>query len=160
MSRCDTTAPVPPTRLPAARSGRYRRPSRPLRVLLAEDNLVNQKLVVRITEKQGHVVTVASDGKKALALLRDHEFDVVLMDIQMPVMGGFESTSIIREEEKTTGRHVPIIALTAHAMKGDRERCLEAGMDDYLSKPVNAQELLEAIERIVSHDGDLLLTPS
>jgi PAS domain S-box-containing protein len=116
------------------------------RVLLAEDNAVNQKLAVRLLEKQGHRVTVASDGRQALNAVEREEFDIVLMDIQMPEMDGLEATAAIRARERTTGRHVPIIALTAHAMRGDRERCLSAGMDGYLSKPIGTRELLELIE--------------
>ncbi|HEV2420013.1 MAG TPA: response regulator [Terriglobia bacterium] len=116
-----------------------------LRVLLTEDNLVNQKLAVKLLEKQGHKVVVANNGREALAALDKEKFDLVLMDVQMPVMGGFEATGAIREREKATGAHMPIIAMTAHAMKGDREKCLEAGMDGYVSKPVNVQDLLDAI---------------
>jgi CheY-like chemotaxis protein len=122
---------------------------RSLRVLLAEDNLFNQKLVIRLLEKQGHWVVVANNGREAVAALEREPFDLVLMDVQMPEMGGLEATALIREREKQTGGHVPIIALTAYAMKGDRERCLEAGMDAYLAKPVRAQELFDTIARLV-----------
>ena len=115
------------------------------RVLLAEDNQVNQKVVVRILEKAGHRIVVAENGREALIELDRQEFDLVLMDVQMPEMGGFEATARIREQEKTTGRHMPILALTAYAMKGDRERCLEAGMDAYLAKPIQANDLLRAV---------------
>ncbi len=118
-----------------------------LRILLAEDNLVNQKLAVRLLERNGHSVTLAENGVKALAALEQHRFDLVLMDVQMPEMDGLEATARIRAREKTTGTHIPIIAMTAHALKGDQERCLEAGMDGYLSKPIHANELFEAIER-------------
>jgi signal transduction histidine kinase/HPt (histidine-containing phosphotransfer) domain-containing protein/ActR/RegA family two-component response regulator len=117
----------------------------PLRVLLAEDNLVNQKLAVRLLEKEGHSVAVAGNGREALAALDEADFDVVLMDVQMPEMSGFEATTVIREKEKTTGKHQLIVALTAHAMKGDRERCLEAGMDNYLAKPIQSNELFAAL---------------
>jgi two-component system, sensor histidine kinase len=117
----------------------------PLRVLLAEDNLVNQKLAVRLLEKEGHSVAVAGNGREALAALDEADFDVVLMDVQMPEMSGFEATAVIREKEKTTGKHQLIVALTAHAMKGDRERCLEAGMDNYLAKPIQSNELFAAL---------------
>ena len=117
----------------------------PLRVLLAEDNLVNQKLAVRLLEKEGHSVVVAGNGREALAALDEDDFDVVLMDVQMPEMSGFEATAVIREKEKTTGKHQLIVALTAHAMKGDRERCLEAGMDNYLAKPIQSNELFAAL---------------
>lgn len=122
----------------------------PLRVLLAEDNVVNQRLAARLLEKQGHMVVIAGDGVKALeALERDH-FDVVLMDVQMPVMDGVEATAAIREKEKASGDHIPIVAMTAHAMAGDRQRFLESGMDGYVSKPVHSHELFEAIETVLS----------
>ena len=117
----------------------------PLRVLLAEDNLVNQKLAVRLLEKEGHSVVVTGNGREALAALDEGDFDAVLMDVQMPEMSGFEATAVIREREKKTGKHQLIIALTAHAMKGDRERCLEAGMDNYLAKPIQSNELFAAL---------------
>jgi CheY-like chemotaxis protein len=121
---------------------------RPLRILLAEDNLVNQRLAVRLLEKQGHTVAVTGDGTEALALLEQQSFDLVLMDVEMPQMGGFEATGIIREKEKQSGRHVPIIAMTAHALKGDRERCLAAGMDSYVAKPIQARELWQVIDEL------------
>ena len=116
------------------------------RILLAEDNPVNRMLTVRLLEKRGHRVTVAVDGREALDLLAKEAFDLVLMDIQMPQMDGFEATAAIREKERATGDHLPIIAITAHAMKGDRERCLEAGMDAYVSKPILIEEMFAAIE--------------
>jgi PAS domain S-box-containing protein len=112
-----------------------------LRVLVAEDNAVNQKLVARLLEKRGHNVKVVANGREALEALDQATYDLVLMDMQMPEMDGFEATGELRKREKQTGLHTPIVALTAHAMKGDRERCLEAGMDGYLSKPIRAQEL-------------------
>jgi PAS domain S-box-containing protein len=124
------------------------RGERPLRLLLTEDNLVNQKLAIRLLEKRGHSVVVAGTGREALEALAGESFDVVLMDVQMPEMDGFEATSVIREREKATGGHVPIIAMTAHAMKGDRERCLQVGMDGYISKPLHANELFEAVESL------------
>jgi CheY-like chemotaxis protein len=120
-----------------------------LRALLVEDNPVNQKLAVRLLEKRGFVVTVAPNGKEALAVLQTQPFDLVLMDVQMPEMNGFEATMQIRQAEQGTGRHVPILAMTAYAMKGDRERCLEAGMDGYVSKPIQPKELFEAIQRLL-----------
>jgi PAS domain S-box-containing protein len=120
------------------------------RILLAEDNAVNQALAMRLLEKQGHVVTVAGDGKQVLAALEKESFDFVLMDVQMPQMDGVEATTFIREKEKSTGAHLPIIAMTAHAMKGDRERCLAAGMDGYVSKPIRLKELLDEIEALAS----------
>jgi PAS domain S-box-containing protein len=127
----------------------------PLRILLAEDAIVNQRLAVRIIEKAGHAVVVANNGKEALAILeKDHLFDLVLMDVQMPELGGFETTAVIRGQEKNgqakRGQaHLPIIALTAHAMKGDRERCLQAGMDGYVAKPIRARELFLAMEQVL-----------
>ena len=117
-----------------------------LRVLLAEDNLVNQRLALRLLEKAGHTVRVAGNGRQALQALERDRFDVVLMDVQMPEMDGMEATAVIRQREKTTGSHLPIIALTAHAMKGDRDRCLAAGMDGCLSKPLQRDELYRLVE--------------
>ena len=115
------------------------------RILLTEDNIVNQRVALRILEKAGHVVAVAENGKVALGMLAERTFDLILMDVQMPEMGGFEATALIREKEEFTGRHIPIVAMTAHAMAGDRERCLNAGMDDYLAKPVAAASLLDMV---------------
>jgi CheY-like chemotaxis protein len=109
---------------------------------LAEDNLVNRRLVERILEKEGHRVTAVENGREALDQLQRADFDLVLMDIQMPVMDGIEATQAIRAAEAVSKIHVPIIALTAHAMKGDRDRCLAAGMDAYLSKPIVTADLL------------------
>lgn len=118
-------------------------------ILLAEDNPVNQKLAVRLLEKRGHSVAVANNGKEAVSALEDGSFDAILMDVQMPEMDGLEATGAIRDKEKTTGKHIPIIAMTAHAMKGDRERCLDAGMDDYVPKPVKAKQLMEIIHEAI-----------
>ena len=118
-------------------------------ILVAEDNLVNQKLTVRLLEKRGFAVTVAGDGKLALDELERKSFDLVLMDVQMPNMDGFKTTAAIREKEKSTGKHIPIVAMTAHALKGDQERCLAAGMDAYVSKPVRTNELFAAIDRLL-----------
>jgi signal transduction histidine kinase/DNA-binding response OmpR family regulator len=120
-----------------------------LHVLLVEDTLFNQKLAVGLLQKKGHRVTVADNGKEALRLLEEGDFDVVLMDLRMPEMDGMAATAAIREREKTTGSHLPIIALTAHAMTGDREKCLEAGMDGYLAKPIRAPELYAALETVL-----------
>jgi len=120
----------------------------PLKVLLTEDNRINQRLATRMLEKQGHDVHIANNGQEALDALERGPFDVVFMDVQMPVMGGFEATRRMRERERTTGDRTPIIAMTAHAMKGDRERCLDAGMDDYVSKPVRLQDLRLVLERV------------
>jgi two-component system, sensor histidine kinase and response regulator len=118
-----------------------------LRILLAEDNPVNQMLAVRLLEKRGHSVTVAGNGKEALAALDHQGFDLILMDVQMPEMDGFEATTAIRGLEKQTGLHLPIIAMTAHAMVGDKERCLAAGMDDYITKPFQPADLMELLAR-------------
>jgi len=123
---------------------------RSLSILLAEDNPVNQRLAVRILEKRGHKVVVAENGSKAVAAYSGAPFDVILMDVQMPEMNGFEATAAIREYEKNSGRHTPIIAMTAHALKGDRERCIEAGMDDYISKPIKPDELLRLLANVTS----------
>ena len=117
-----------------------------LRVLLAEDNPVNQKLAMRVLEKWGHSVTLAENGREALEALRTGQFDLVLMDVQMPEMDGLAATATIREKERETGGHIPIVAMTAHAMEGDRERFLEGGMDAYVSKPVQTEALFEVIE--------------
>jgi PAS domain S-box-containing protein len=118
----------------------------PLRVLLAEDNPVNQRLAARLLEKYGHVVVLAGDGAQALEAIAREDFDVILMDVQMPGMDGVQATKAIRKKEQITGTHMPIIAMTAHAMAGDRQRFLGAGMDGYISKPIHARELLEAME--------------
>jgi CheY-like chemotaxis protein len=125
----------------------------PLRILLTEDNAVNQRIASRLLEKEGHVVVVADDGAKALKACKDNAFDLILMDVQMPVMDGIEATAAIRQTEKTTGQHIPIVAMTAHAMAGDRQRFLKAGMDGYVSKPIHSRELLEAIELVLSASG-------
>jgi signal transduction histidine kinase/CheY-like chemotaxis protein len=122
----------------------------PLRILLAEDNVVNQKVAVSLLSRLGHELTVAPNGQAALDAYRSQTFDVILMDVEMPVMSGYEATRAIRILEATTGAHMPIVAMTARAMKGDRERCLEAGMDDYLSKPIQGKLVMEAIRRTLS----------
>jgi PAS domain S-box-containing protein len=117
-----------------------------LSVLIAEDNSINQLLAVRLLEKRGHAVEVASNGREALAALEKNTFDVVLMDVQMPELDGFQTTAAIREREKSTGKHLRIIAMTAHAMDGDREKCLAAGMDGYIPKPIQVKEMMDALE--------------
>jgi CheY-like chemotaxis protein/HPt (histidine-containing phosphotransfer) domain-containing protein len=129
------------------RTGRAR--TRALRVLVAEDNLVNRKLVTRLLQKRGHRITAVENGRAAVAALTSpaaKHFDVVLMDVQMPEMNGLEATAAIRQHEAAAGGHVPIIALTAHALQGDRARCLAAGMDSYLAKPIDVEELISTVE--------------
>jgi two-component system, sensor histidine kinase and response regulator len=124
----------------------------PLRILLAEDNPVNQKVASRLLEKTGHTVTVAENGQVALDLLDSQgfaNFDLVLMDVQMPVMDWFGAVAAIRERERTTGRRIPVIALTAHTLDGDAERCLKGGMDAYVSKPINFPQLQAAIQSVL-----------
>jgi two-component system sensor histidine kinase/response regulator len=121
-----------------------------LEILLAEDNAVNQLVARRLLEKYGHSVTVANDGKKALEAMEEKRFDLVLMDIQMPEMNGFQATQAIREKEKVTGKRTPIVAMTAHTMKGDKEKCIAAGMDSYLTKPIRTEELLAVLDEIGS----------
>ncbi|MDH4128255.1 MAG: response regulator, partial [Spirochaetota bacterium] len=117
-------------------------------ILLAEDNVVNQKLVVNLLKKVGHSVVATENGKIALQALERENFDLILMDIQMPVMDGFETTSIIREKEKKTGQHIPIIALTAYASENDKKRCIDAGMDSYVSKPIQTKQLFDTIKEL------------
>lgn len=116
------------------------------RILIVEDNMVNRKVAYFMLDKKGHDVSAVENGQEALTALENKIFDLILMDIQMPVMDGFEATEAIRKKEETTGEHIPIIAMTAHAMKGDRERCLEMGMDDYISKPLNPVEVFQKID--------------
>jgi PAS domain S-box-containing protein len=132
-----------PSRASRPRKGSSTR--RRLKLLLAEDNPVNQMLATRILEKLGHDVTVVGNGREAVSKAQASGFDLIIMDVQMPEMDGFEATAAIREWEKTTGKHIPIVAMTAHAMKGDRERCLAAGMDGYVSKPIRIGDLEEAV---------------
>jgi signal transduction histidine kinase/DNA-binding response OmpR family regulator len=124
-----------------------------IRILLAEDNAINQTLAVRILEKRGYSVTVAPDGQAAVEAFQGGGFDLVLMDIQMPRMDGFQATAAIREREKLTGRRIPIVAMTAHALVGDQERCLASGMDGYVSKPIRTSDLFATIEKML---GDKL----
>jgi signal transduction histidine kinase/DNA-binding response OmpR family regulator len=133
-----------------------------LRILLAEDNSVNQQVAVRWLERLGHRVRVASTGRQVIALWQAEPFDVILMDVQMPEMDGFEATRIIRQQEQDRPCRIPIIAMTAHAMKGDRERCLAAGMDDYVAKPIRREELIAALERVCSRRPQVhhCLTPT
>jgi PAS domain S-box-containing protein len=139
-SRASALSDAAKTRARAARQ--------PLRVLLAEDNPVNQEVALRLLERRGHSVIVAENGRQALTAIERHKFDLVLMDVQMPEMGGLEATQLIREKEKSTGGHLPILAMTAHAMQGDRERCIAAGMDGYLAKPIDPRSFLQTVEGI------------
>jgi CheY-like chemotaxis protein len=153
--------PVPETRAtPSGGSDRLhavtrhslRESGRTLRILVADDNKVNQLVSARLLEKRGHTVVVAENGREALAAIDEHRspgFDLILMDVQMHEMDGIEATGIIRASEKSTGIHLPIIAMTAHAMKGDEERCLAAGMDAYVSKPFHVEEVFAAIDRVL-----------
>jgi CheY-like chemotaxis protein len=125
-------------------------PSQKLSVLLAEDNPVNQRVAMRLLEKRGHRVTLATSGREALGFFECQRFDLILMDVQMPDMDGIEATTLIRQHEKQTGGYTPIVALTAHTMKGDRERCLEVGMDGYIHKPIDAARFLELAEAAAS----------
>jgi signal transduction histidine kinase/CheY-like chemotaxis protein len=125
-----------------------------LRILLAEDNAVNQTLAVRLLEKRGYRVSVVGDGRAAIAALEQESFDLVLMDMQMPEMDGFEATAAIRAKEELSGGHVPIIAMTAHALKGDRERCLAGGMDGYIPKPIRTSELFSTIESVIAKNSE------
>jgi CheY-like chemotaxis protein len=132
-----------------------------LRILVAEDNEINRRLVARILEKQGHDVSYAENGEDVLAALDRESFDLILMDVQMPGMDGLDATVSIRERERSKGTHIPVLAMTAHTLKGDRERCLKAGMDGFISKPLRRKEFLEAIstvlsggDRVTSANGD------
>ena len=142
-------APVRTVVVPAALDA----DSQPLRVLVAEDNPVNQRVVKAILELRGHTPLLAANGREALSAWERQSFDIVLMDVQMPEMDGFQATAAIRAREESTGAHVPIVALTAHALQGDRERCLAAGMDGYLAKPIHSEELIELVERLAARPG-------
>jgi two-component system sensor histidine kinase/response regulator len=124
------------------------------RVLLAEDNAVNRTLAVRLLERRGFTVSVVCDGRAALQILEKEEFDFILMDVEMPELDGFQVTAAIREKEKLGGGHIPIIAMTAHVLKGDQDRCLAAGMDGYVSKPIRTSELMAAIEKLTGTSGE------
>ncbi len=134
-------------------------PTEFLRVLVVEDNAVNQRLATRLLEKRGHRVTVTANGREAVESVEKHAYDLILMDVQMPEMDGLEATAVIREREKHKGARIPIIALTAHAMKGDRERCLAAGMDGYLTKPIRSQELDEVLETYLARRAATVQAP-
>jgi CheY-like chemotaxis protein/HPt (histidine-containing phosphotransfer) domain-containing protein len=118
-----------------------------MNILLAEDNAVNRRLAIALLQKRGHRIAATENGQEALDILERENFDLVLMDVQMPVLDGFDAIRAIRAKEQSSGSHLPIIALTAHAMKGDRERCLAAGADEYVTKPIQTPDLLAAIDR-------------
>ncbi len=142
-------SPPTATQPAEARRREFGRCDRSLRLVLAEDNLINQKLAIRLLEKRGHKIEVVNNGKELLDVLERGRYDLILMDVMMPEMDGLEATLAIRAREAETGGHIPIVAMTAHAMKGDRERCLEVGMDGYLAKPLQPGELFETIESLV-----------
>jgi CheY-like chemotaxis protein/HPt (histidine-containing phosphotransfer) domain-containing protein len=145
LGSAETAAPSPAAACPADRR---------LRILLAEDSVVNQRLAVALLEKRGHSVVVAGSGEEAVEAVARQPVDLVLMDLEMPGMTGLEATAIIRQAEHAAGGHMPIIAMTAHAIRGDRERCLAGGMDGYVSKPIRVHELFEAIDRAASPRRD------
>jgi two-component system, sensor histidine kinase and response regulator len=122
---------------------------------LAEDNAVNQVLAVRLLEKRGYSVVVAANGQAAVEAFEKEPFHLVLMDIQMPGMDGFEATRTIREKEKSTGKHIPIVAMTAHALKGDQDRCMAAEMDGYVSKPIRSMDLFAVMEPLLVIKPDI-----
>ena len=117
------------------------------RILLAEDNNFNQKVAVGMLEKMGHSITIAGNGREAVEMARTGMFDLILMDIQMPEMDGYQATAAIRQHQQQSGKHVPIVAMTAHAMAGDREKILQSGMDDYISKPITRQSLALLLDK-------------
>jgi CheY-like chemotaxis protein len=149
LQRIDQPAQAVPARLPVRGTNR---PLRTLRILLAEDNSVNQRLVSRILERRGHSVEIAAHGRQAVEALAAQSFDLILMDVQMPIMDGFEATAAIRARELESGAHTPIVALTAHAMSGDQQRCVQAGMDAYLTKPLDPTRLIEVSEEIAGRE--------
>jgi CheY-like chemotaxis protein len=152
-------APAPPPATDARADARadsepHATPARgTLRILVAEDNPVNQKLATRLLEQKGHRVVVAANGREAVAAHEAGGFDLILMDVQMPEMDGIAATAAIRRAEEATGVRTPIIAVTAHAMEGDRDRCLAAGMDDYLSKPIKPARLAALLDRLLTSRG-------
>jgi two-component system sensor histidine kinase/response regulator len=125
----------------------------PLRILLAEDNAINRKVALAMLGQMGHQVISAANGVEVVASYHSAEFDLVFMDVQMPEMDGLEATSRIRHQEQATGTHIPIVAITANAMSGDREECIRAGMDDYISKPISRKDLEAVIARVLTKNG-------
>ena len=138
---------------PSSRRADCGKPDRKLHILIADDNLVNLRLARSLLAKQGHSAVAVGSGSEALAALEQQNFDLVLMDVQMPDMDGFETTKAIRAQERISKKHLPIVAMTAHAMIGDRERCLTAGMDSYVTKPVDAAKLFTAIAEAFHKDA-------
>jgi CheY-like chemotaxis protein len=144
---------IPRSPDPARESVLPVQPAPSLCILLADDNLINRKIAIRMLESQGHSVTTAENGRECVERFREGGYDAILMDVQMPEMDGFEATQAIRELEAATGGRIPVIAMTAHAMKDHRERCLEAGMDGYVSKPVAAEDLRQALQEAMEPRG-------
>jgi CheY-like chemotaxis protein len=128
----------------------------PLRILLAEDGLVNQEVAVGLLEIAGHTVEVAHNGRQAVEAIKQEAFDLILMDLEMPEMDGFEATRLIREREEAMGERIPIIAMTAHAVSGFRDRCLATGMDGYVSKPIELKELLRVMQEVLQLRSETL----
>jgi two-component system sensor histidine kinase/response regulator len=143
-SLCPEPESVPPATLPPT-SGRHMTWT----ILLAEDNRVNQIVATRMLEKRGHTVVLAETGKAALEAVNNQQFDLVLMDVQMPEMDGLEATMAVRQRERMTGKHVPIVAMTANAMTGDEQRCLHSGMDSFVAKPISVERLFATIESLL-----------
>jgi len=141
---------VPQENQPLLTTHSIRESRNALTILVAEDNAVNQTLARRLLEKRGHTVVLAETGKAVLTAIEERTFDLVLMDVQMPEMDGLEATAAIRKREKSSGKHLPIIAMTANAMIGDREHCLQAGMDGYVAKPLSVKDLFAAIETLMT----------
>jgi two-component system, sensor histidine kinase and response regulator len=149
---CDALDQHQGKEVPAPAAARKTGP--PRRVLLVEDGVVNQRVARGFLERAGHQVVVAANGREGVQALANHPFDVILMDVQMPVMDGLEATAAIREREAETGGHIPIVAMTAAAMKGDRERCLAGGMDAYVSKPIDPAELFATMNSLLEGSGN------
>jgi CheY-like chemotaxis protein len=143
----------PPERKPVLTAPKPKISDRPLKILVAEDTPFNQTFIMRLLEKNGYHAGLVENGAQVLEALSRHSFDLVLMDVQMPEMDGFEATRKIRKLEKQTGNHIPIVAMTAYAIKGDRQRCLAAGMDEYVSKPISSDKLFGVIEALLPRES-------
>jgi two-component system, sensor histidine kinase and response regulator len=157
---CNALHPPAETKAPLVTNHTLRAARNRSRVLLAEDNAVNQTLAVRLLEKRGYAVSIANNGHQVLAALEKEDFDFILMDVQMPEMDGEDATIAIRQKERSSGKHIPIIAMTAHALKGDEERYLAAGMDAYISKPIRTNEMFATIEKCLARTADAALDAS